>query len=94
MIGTSDQSCWLAEACKILLLLLYVYLLFKPMHACLVADLCRVHVRLPECDVCILGCQTVQCPCLVASVRGAPAWLPDCAVHAWLPAKYGGLAIL
>ena len=22
MIGTSDQSCWLAEACKILLLLL------------------------------------------------------------------------
>ena len=24
MIGTSDQSCWLAEACKILLLLLYL----------------------------------------------------------------------
>ena len=23
MIGTSDQSCWLAEACKILLLLLH-----------------------------------------------------------------------
>ena len=25
MIGTSDQSCWLAEACKILLLLLPLY---------------------------------------------------------------------
>ena len=25
MIGTSDQSCWLAEACKILLLLLPGY---------------------------------------------------------------------
>ena len=23
VIGTSDQSCWLAEACKILLLLLF-----------------------------------------------------------------------
>ena len=27
MIGTSDQSCWLAEACKILLLLLHHQLL-------------------------------------------------------------------
>ena len=25
MIGTSDQSCWLAEACEILLLLLEVF---------------------------------------------------------------------
>ena len=25
MIGTSDQSCWLAEACKILLLLLLLH---------------------------------------------------------------------
>ena len=26
MIGTSDQSCWLAEACKILLVLLFASL--------------------------------------------------------------------
>ena len=26
MIGTSDQSCWLAEACTVLLLLLHVLL--------------------------------------------------------------------
>ena len=30
MIGTSDQSCWLAEACKILLLLLHQSQLLLP----------------------------------------------------------------
>ena len=32
MIGTSDQSCWLAEACKILLLLLPTHYQTKPMQ--------------------------------------------------------------
>ena len=34
MIGTSDQSCWLAEACKILLLLLLLpYNYFRQLPA-------------------------------------------------------------
>ena len=39
---------------------------FGPMHACLVVDLRRLHACLPKCDICVLGCQTVQCPSLVA----------------------------
>ena len=32
MIGTSDQSCWLAEACKILLLLLPMHTALAPLR--------------------------------------------------------------
>ena len=38
MIGTSDQSCWLAEACKILLLLLSVSFLTVRCEVALVAN--------------------------------------------------------
>ena len=36
MIGTSDQSCWLAEACKILLLLVFECVMTVRGHGILV----------------------------------------------------------
>ena len=45
------------------------YWLCGPMRVCLVAELRRLHACLPKCDICMLGCQTVQCPSLVAKLQ-------------------------
>ena len=47
MIGTGDQSCWLAEACKILLLLLLLLLL--PSSAEVAERSCREEASLECC---------------------------------------------
>ena len=43
MIGTSDQSCWLAEACKILFLLLLLQIFF--FFCCLTGPYVRLSGR-------------------------------------------------
>ena len=83
MIGTSDQSCWLAEACKILLLLLTIH-----------AELpCMVHkafllCRLPKRASCyppmlrllqglpLQGLASSQC-CRVGPVTDPRGTMPD-----------------
>ena len=52
MIGTSDQSCWLVEACKILLLLLAIYY-----HICYIIIITK-YFNLLACFAAWIACES------------------------------------
>ena len=63
MIGTSDQSCWLAEACKILLL----HILEPSLHG----NCVRNHVRLLPRWHTTAYAQVFRCTCPLSSTTVA-----------------------